>query len=200
MKWSIINQTLLYKGFFELHAYELRHELFAGDECPVIRRELLERHHASGILPFDPVRDEVVLVEQFRIGALAGSDGPWLMEVIAGYQEPGEQPETVVIREAVEEAGCSISELLPISRYYSTPGSSSEQIHLFLGRTSSDGLEGIHGLAHEGEDIRVHVVSAQTAFEWLDSGRIDSAMAIIALQWFQLNHEKVRQQWLDNLG
>ena len=185
MKWSIVKQRPLYSGFFKLTEFELRHDLFAGGQSPVIRRELLDRHHAAGVLPYDPVRDEVVMVEQFRIGAGEDPSGPWLMEVIAGYREPGEAPEAVVVREAVEEADCVVTDIVPMCRYYSSPGSSNEQIHLYLGRTDVTGVGGVHGLAHEGEDIRVHVASAQTAFEWLDSGRIDNAMAIIALQWFQ---------------
>lgn len=198
MKWSILKQRPLYDGFLKLTEFELQHELFAGGDSLVLRRELLDRHHAAGILPYDPVRDEVVLVEQFRIGA-AGQrdDGPWLMEVIAGYRELGEAPEQVVEREAVEEADCTVTQIEPICRYYSSPGNSNEQIHLYIGRCETDGLGGVHGLAHEGEDIRVHVVSSQTAFDWLDSGRIDNAMAIISLQWFRLNYESVRTRWLE---
>jgi ADP-ribose pyrophosphatase len=86
--------------------------------------------------------------------------------------------------------------MIPLHRYYSTPGSSTEQIHVFLGRTDTSNIGGIHGLAHEGEDIRVQVISCKTAFEWLDKGRIDSAMPIIALQWFRINYETIRRQWL----
>jgi ADP-ribose pyrophosphatase len=199
MKWSILKQRLLYQGFFKLTEFELQHELFAGGESQVIRRELLDRHHAAGILPYDPVRDEMVLVEQFRIGAVnQRTDGPWLIEVIAGYREPGETPEAVVAREAIEEAGCKISDIEPICRYYTSPGSSNEQIHLYIGRCETTGLGGIHGLAHEGEDIRVHVVSSQTAFDWLDDGRIDNSMAIITLQWFRHNRESLRRRWLES--
>ena len=186
MKWSILKQRTLYEGFFKLSEFELQHELFAGGECPVIRREMLDRHHAAGVLPYDPVRDEVVLVEQFRIGA-AGQrpQGPWLIEVIAGYREEGEAPQAVVSREAIEEADCKVTDIELICKYYSSPGSSNEQIHLYVGRCESQGLHGAHGLglAHEGEDIRVHVLSSETAFDWLESGRIDNAMAIISLQW-----------------
>lgn len=199
MKWSILKQRTLYQGFFKLTENEIQHELFAGGDCPVIRREMLDRHHAAGVLPYDPVRDEVVMVEQFRIGAAGQrSEGPWLIEVIAGYREQGEEPQAVVEREAIEEANCRVTDIEPICRYYSSPGSSNEQIHLFVGRCESKGLGGAHGLglAHEGEDIRVHVLSSQTAFEWLDNGRIDNAMAIISLQWFRLNRESLRCRWL----
>lgn len=200
MKWCVVNQKTVYSGFFKLTEYELRHDLFDGGQSPVLRRELLDRHHAAGVLPYDPVRDEVVLVEQFRIGAGNDESGPWLMEIVAGYLEPGEAPQAVVRREAVEEADCIVTHIEPMCRYYSSPGSSNEQIHLYLGRTNSAGLGGVHGLAHEGEDIRVHVVPAQAVFEWLDRGRIDNAMTLIALQWFRLNRATIRARWLESGG
>jgi ADP-ribose pyrophosphatase len=197
MKWSVIKKTSLYQGFFRLFSLELKHELFAGGDSPPLNRELLDRGDAVAVLPYDPERDEVVMIEQFRIGAMEDPSGPWLMEIIAGFQEPDEEPEAVARREALEEAGCTLTDLFPLHRYYSTPGSSTEQIHIFLGRTDTRNIGGIHGLAHEGEDIRVQVLSCDTAFAWLDQGRIDSAMPIIALQWFRLNRQELRRQWLN---
>ena len=196
MKWSTIKKKLRYAGFFKLTEVELQHDLFAGGQSPVLVREIIDRGHAVAVLPYDPVRDEIVLIEQFRIGAGEDSAGPWLIEVIAGYQEPGESAEDVVHREAFEEAGCQLSDVELMHRCYSSPGGSNEQVSLFFARTDSSDVGGIHGLDEEGEDIRVHVVPSQQAFEWLDSGRIDSAMPIISLQWFRLNRERIRQQWL----
>ena len=197
MKWSVLNRKQLYSGFFRLTGIELRHDLFDGGESPVLTRELLDRHQAAAVLPYDPNRDEVVLIEQFRIGAGDDPSGPWLIEIIAGLKEPGETAEALIQREALEEAGCTVTNLMPIHRYYSSPGSCNELIEIYFGRTETAGLGGIHGIDEEGEDIRVHVVSSDTAFEWLDQGRIDSAMPIIALQWFRLNRESIRQQWLE---
>jgi len=196
MKWSIIKKNIRYKGFFKLTEVELQHDLFAGGKSPVLVREIIDRGHAVAVLPYDPVRDEVVLVEQFRVGAGEDSDGPWLIEVIAGYQEPGESAEEVVHREALEEAGCLLRDVEPMHKCYSSPGGSNERVSLFFARTDCSEVGGIHGLDEEGEDIKVHVVSSQQAFDWLDSGRIDSAMPIIAMQWFRLNRERIRQQWL----
>ncbi len=196
MKWSALNKKLRYKGFYKLTEIKLQHDLFAGGQSPVLTRELIDRGHAVVVLPYDPVRDELVLIEQFRIGAGEDETGPWLMEAIAGYKEPGESAEDVVHREAYEEAGCKLSELELMHQCYSSPGGSNEQLHLFFARTDSSDINGIHGLDEEGEDIKVHVVSSQQAFDWLDSGRIDSAMPIIALQWFRINRERIRKQWL----
>lgn len=197
MKWSILDKKLLYRGFFTLKSFDLKHELFDGGESKPLVRELLDRGQAAAVLPYDPVRDEVVLIEQFRIGACEDPSGPWLIEVIAGLREPGEPVEALIHREAMEEAGCTVSDLHHIFHYYSSPGGSNEEIDLYIARTDSAGLGGIHGLHHEGEDIRVHVVSCDTAFAWLDQGRVDSAMPIIALQWLRSNREEIRQLWLE---
>ncbi len=196
MKWSIINKQKLYSGFYKLTAIQLRHELFAGGQSKILRRELIDRGQAVAVLPYDPIRDEVVLIEQFRIGAGEVKREPWVIEIIAGYKEPGESVEQVVHREAYEEAGCRVTDLLPMFKYYSSPGGSNEQIQIFLGQTQSSQINGIHGLDEEGEDIKVHVISSQQAFDWLDSGKIDSAAPIIALQWFRLNYQRIKKNWL----
>jgi len=196
MKWSVISKKLLYRGFFKLTEYKLKHDLFDGDESMALSRELLDRGHAAAVLPYDPVRDEVVLIEQFRIGAGDDPSGPWVIEIIAGLQEADESAEELIHREAEEEAGCKVSNLVPIHHYYSSPACSNEQIQIYFARTETAGLGGIHGVDEEGEDIRVHVINSDTAFEWLDMGRIDSALPIIALQWFRLNRDKIRKQWL----
>ena len=196
MKWSVINKKLLAKGFLKLEAFELKHDLFEGGESQPLVRELLDRGQAAAVLPYDPVRDELVLIEQFRVGALDEPGGPWVIEIIAGLQEPGEPADELVHREAEEAAGCKISELIPVHNYYSSPGSSNEKIQIYFARTETEGLGGIHGIDEEGEDIRVHVISSETAFEWLDNGRIDSALPIIALQWFRLNRDSIRERWL----
>jgi len=198
MKWSVIDKKLLYRGFFGLSGFKIKYELFAGGESTLLNRELLDRGQAAAVLPYDPVRDEVVLIEQFRIGAIDDPSGPWLIEIIAGLQEPGESAEELIHREAEEEAGCKVSNLIPIHRYYSSPGGSNEQIQIYFARTETTGLGGVCGLDEEGEDIRVHVLSSEAVFEWLDQGRIDSALPIIALQWFRLNRDKIRSLWLDD--
>ncbi|MNZ98550.1 ADP-ribose pyrophosphatase [compost metagenome] len=173
----------------------LRHELFLGGMGPVISRELFVRHDAVCVLPYDPVRDCVVLIEQFRVGALDKSPHPWLLELVAGLIDKDEQPEEVARREAQEEAGLSLGELWPVSAYYPSPGGSDERVHLFVGRCDSRGAGGVHGLVEEGEDIRVLVLGFDEALAALDTGRIDNAASIIALQWLALNRARVRQAW-----
>lgn len=166
-----------------MERYRLRHSLYRGGLSGELTRELFERGHAVAVLPYDPQRDMVVLLEQFRIGALAMPGGPWLVEIVAGMIEPGEDVEAVARREAMEEAGAELGCLHFICDYLVSPGGTSERISLYCAEVDSRGLGGIHGLAEEHEDIRVEVVSFDTAWQLLQQGEINSASPIIALQW-----------------
>ncbi len=190
----ILEKRTCYQGFFRLDCYRLKHRLFKGGWSQVLTLECLERGEAAAVLPYDPRRDRVVLIEQFRIGALNAPGGPWLLEVVAGMIEPGETPEEVARREAVEEAGCEIGELWPIASYLVSPGGTSERIHLFCGRVDAGRAGGIHGLAEEGEDIRVHAVPFEEAWGWVEAGRIRSATPIIALQWLAMHRERLKEE------
>ncbi|MBM3226610.1 MAG: NUDIX domain-containing protein [Candidatus Tectomicrobia bacterium] len=193
---EILDKTVCYDGFFRIERYRLRHHLYRGGWSREISRELFERGHAAAVLPYDPVRDEVVLVEQFRIGALGAPGDPWLMEIVAGIiDKPEESPEAVARREAVEEANCHLQELVHICEYFVSPGGTSERISLFCGKVNATGLGGIHGLAEEVEDIRVLVLPMAEAIAQLQAGHIRSAAPIIALQWLQLNHQSLRARW-----
>jgi len=192
---EILDKTVCYDGFFRLERYRLRHRLFSGAWSRVLTRELFERGHAAAVLPYDPALDAVVLVEQFRIGALETPGSPWLLEIVAGIIDPGETPEDVVRREALEEANCQIQELLHICDYFVSPGGTSERISLFCGKVHAASAGGLYGLAAEEEDIRVTVVPFVEAIEQLHAGKINSAAPIIALQWLQLNHAQLRTRW-----
>ncbi|MDV6344252.1 ADP-ribose diphosphatase [Nitrosomonas sp. Is37] len=193
---EIIRKELCFQGFFRMERYTLRHRLFSGSWSQPIIRELLERGHAAAVLPYDPARDQVVLIEQFRVGAMPISSGPWLMEIVAGIIEANESAEEVVRREAVEEAGCDIHELVPLYDYLVSPGGTTERIALFCGKVDSTHVDGIYGKMEEGEDIKVHVMTVDKALSLLASGKIIAASAIIALQWLALNRERLRKIWL----
>ncbi|MDZ7622736.1 MAG: NUDIX domain-containing protein [Candidatus Competibacteraceae bacterium] len=195
-QFEVLDKTIGYSGFFRLEKYRLRHELFAGGWSPAITRECLERGHAVAVLPYDPERDQIVLLEQFRVGALDFPGGPWLLEIVAGIMdEPDETPEDVARRETVEEAGCELIDLIPICHYLVSPGGTSESITLFCGRVNAAQVGGTGGVVDEHEDIRLHVVSRSEAMDLLDSGRINSAAPIIALQWLKLNHPQLLERW-----
>ena len=192
---EVVEREACFRGFYQLDRLHLRHRLFAGGMGKLISRELFVRHDAVCVLPYDPQRDCVVLIEQFRVGALDKSLNPWLIELVAGLIDKDEQPEQVARREAVEEAGLELAELWPLTQYYPSPGGSDERVHLYVGRCDSCGAGGVHGLEEEGEDIRVLVWSLDEALAALDDGRIDNAASIIALQWLALNRDKVRERW-----
>ncbi|EOW4564532.1 ADP-ribose diphosphatase [Proteus mirabilis] len=193
---ELISKKTLYKGFFRMNEYRFKHRLFKGGWSAEVKREVFERGHAGVLLAYDPKRDEVVLIEQIRIPAYETSQTPWLLEVIAGMVEEGEIPEEVVRREATEEAGITIGRCKPIVSYLSSPGGTSERMYVYVGEVDATTATGIHGLACENEDIRVHVVSREQAYQWVEEGIIDNAASVIALQWLQLHHVTLRKDWL----
>jgi ADP-ribose pyrophosphatase len=168
---EILDREVCYQGFYRLERLRLRHRLFAGDMSPPIVREVIEKGDVAAVLLYDPKRDEVVMIEQFRIGARDDPRGPWLLEIVAGLIEPGETPGQVARREAMEEAGCAVIDLLPISTFYTSPAKTSQRTHLYLGRVDSSSAGGIHGLADEGEDIRVVCLAAEQAVKLAEEGQ-----------------------------
>ena len=197
-----------FRGYFHIDKYHLRHRLHDGGMSPEFTREVFERGHAAAALLYDPDLDLLVMVEQFRIGAYAAlqspwftaKESPWLLEIIAGIIEDGEQPEDVVRREAVEEAGCTIQEIEPICHYLVTPGGSTESIFAFCGRVDASDAGGIHGLDEEAEDIRVFTVTPEEAFAMLADGRVRNSMTMLPLYWFKENRERLRKLWARPAG
>jgi ADP-ribose pyrophosphatase len=189
--WRLDKHGLLFEKYFRLEEYAVSHELYAGGNSSVFTREIFERGSVVALLPYDPRRRKVVLIEQFRVGAIHDEKSPWLMECVAGVIDEGESVEQVAIRESQEEAGCEIKRLEKIYRYYVSPGGTTEECTLFCGIVDSDGIGGIHGLAEENEDIRVEVVDVEKAYQWLADGMIKSSATIIALQWLQMNEQRL---------
>jgi len=194
-KVEIIDRQLCYQGFFHLERIRLRHSLHRGGMSQVLMREVVEKGNVVAMLPYDPLTDTVVMIEQFRVGAIGDQCSAWLLEIVAGLMEPGELPEDVTRREAAEEAGLAVRRIESIARFFATPAKSSELTHLFCGEVDASGAGGIHGLAHEGEDIRVIPMSAERAFELLEIGRVNSAWPMIALMWLQKHRERLRRVW-----
>lgn len=187
---TLESKVTKYSGFFKLDQYHVRHRLFDGGMSELISREIFERGDAVVLMPYDPKTDSLVLIEQFRPGAIRANETPWLLEFIAGMFSPNESPLDVAIREAKEEANLDLKpeDLTPIMKYLSSPGGMTEQIHLFVGIVNSKGASGVHGLDDENEDILVHVVKREQAMTLLSQGKITNAATIIGLQWLQLNY------------
>lgn len=186
---EVLKEEEVYGGFFKMMRFTLRHRLFAGGWSKPFQRELLERGSCVGVLLYDPVNKQVGLLEQFRVGALAQQDGPWLFEVVAGMVEAGESLEDVARREVQEEAGIDGIQLVPICDYWVSPGGTSERMYLYCGLADLTAAGGNFGLDHESEDILFHVLPLQQAFTWLAQGHCNNAATTIALMWLQLNGE-----------
>lgn len=193
---EVLEKRAAYRGYFRIDAYTIRHGRFDGGWLPAFNREVFERGHAAAVLAYEPERGLFVLCEQFRIGAYAGGMTPWQMELVAGIIEPGETPEGVAKREAAEEAGVEVLDLLPIAHYLVSPGGATETIWLYLGLVKINHTGGIFGLASESEHIRVHLVPEADLRRMMDDGKIENAQTIIAAQWFFLNRERILAQWI----
>ncbi|MED5524741.1 ADP-ribose diphosphatase [Gallaecimonas pentaromativorans] len=185
----------LYRGFFTMMRYVLRHRKFDGGWSPWLTREVFERGHAAVALPYDPRTDEVVLLRQFRIGAMATSQDPWLYELVAGIIEEGESPEEVAVRETAEESGLTVGRVKPVLSYLASPGGTTERLHIFAVEVDASKAQGIHGLDDEGEDIAVCRLPRQQALAMLEQGQIDNAASVIGLQWLALHVEELRALW-----
>jgi len=158
---------------------------------------MFERGDAVAVLPWHVESDKVILIEQFRPGAIRGDDSPWMLEAVAGVVEAGETDIDVAHREALEEAGCTMDALTPIVSYYPSPGACSEQIRLFVGRVVSAVVGEVKGVDTEHEDILVHSVARADAIALLDAGKINNGLTIIALHWLARHGDRLRAEWLD---
>ncbi|EGQ7766685.1 ADP-ribose diphosphatase [Vibrio parahaemolyticus] len=191
---EIISKESVFEGFFKMVKYRFKHKLFAGGWSDVVEREMFERGHAAAMLPYDPKTDQVVIIEQIRIGALE-HEHPWQLEIVAGMIDRAESAEEVIRREAEEEAGITVGRVASVTSYYPSSGGCSEKLDVFVGEVDASKSHGIHGLDYEDEDIRVHVLSREQAYQWVKDGRFENGASIIALQWLQLNHQELRSQW-----
>ncbi len=200
---KITEEKTVAKNYFETTAYRLRHRLFEGGWSDVLQREVFQRKAVVAVLPYDPVLDRVVLIEQFRMGAYVASKdepilsgaSPWLIEVVAGVVEDGEAPIDVAKRELIEESGCDSLDIFHVADWHASPGAVNEPIAFYCAKVDSVAAEGVHGLDHEHEDIRVFTLGRDDIAAWLSEGRIANATTIIAMQWFLLNYDTLRKRW-----
>jgi ADP-ribose pyrophosphatase len=192
---EVVEKATVYKGRFQIDRYRLRHKRHDGGWSEPFLREVFERGHAAAVLPYDPVLDRLVLIEQFRPGAYAAGRHPWLVEIVAGIIDPGETAEAVVRREAWEEAHVELAEVERIASFLMTPGACSEAVDFYVGRVDAKHAGGVFGLPHEHEDIRVFTASTDEAAAMLAAGRIENALAFIAIQWLLLNRMQLRDRW-----
>ena len=193
---EILDESLLSEHFFTLKQYKVKHSSFLEGDCPAVVRERLEGKTAVSILLFDPREDAIVCVEQFRIGLMGVADRSWSIETVSGFCDVAhEKPQEVAAREVTEETGCELQDLIEVGEFFVSPGSSTERITVFVGCVDSSKVSGIHGLAHEGEEIRPVVIPREAAVSQLFT-ELNSTSIIIALQWLQINLDELNQRWL----
>ena len=193
---EILERETPFQGFFRVDRLTLRHRLFRGGWSAPLKRELFMRRDAAAALPYDPQRGEILLVEQFRVGALEWRDSPWCLEMIAGIADKdGESAEDLIRREAIEEAGVTLTDMQQIAHYMPSPGGSNERLRIFVARADLTNAGGVFGHQGEGEDIRAFTVSVDDIPALLSSGRLDNAASIIALQWMLLHRSSLDARW-----
>ncbi|TGD71562.1 NUDIX domain-containing protein [Mangrovimicrobium sediminis] len=191
----ILEDETVFQGYFQIRRVTLQYRAFDGGWVEPQVREIFERGDAVGVLPYHPETDSLVLIEQFRPGAMRGDDSPWMLELVAGIVEPDESDEEVAHREAMEEAGCELLELAPIATVVPSAGACSEQVRLFCGRASRAAVGGVHGVPEEGENILVHSVPVDDAFRLLDENRVPNGHTLIAMLWLRNHIDELRERW-----
>lgn len=194
----MLKRERAFEGYFAIDRLTLQYRHFGGGWSEAVVREVFERGDAVGVLPYDPVDDALILIEQYRAGCTRDPDSPWMLEVVAGIVEDGEEDDSVLRREASEEAGCEIGRVVPVASYYPSAGACSEHVRLFCGEVLSDGAGHVHGLDDEHEDILVHRLSREEVLGLLESGAINNGHTLIVLQWFALHGDRLRQRWLQD--
>lgn len=192
----VLEEQDAFSGYFRVARVTLEHRCFNGGWSAPLTREVFHRGDAVGVLPYEPETDSLILLEQFRPGALRDASSPWMLELVAGIVEEGESDADVVHREAQEEAGCELAELVPVAGFYPSAGACSEHVRLFCGRVLRSGAGEVHGLDSEGEDILVHRIPRSEALALLAADRIANGHTLIALQWLALHGDRLRQRWL----
>jgi|TARA_R110002072_G_scaffold36053_32_gene106240 ADP-ribose pyrophosphatase len=194
---EILNRQVAFDGFFRLTRYQVKHRLYAGGWSAALQREVLERAPCIALLPYDPLRDRVVMIEQFRLPAHLAARPAWQLEIIAGIIEADATAEASVHKEAQEEAGLEVKTLERICRYMPSAGGCTENIDLFIGGVDSRGATGLFGRSDEGEDIRAITLETDEAVALIDQGRIQQSAALIALLWLKSARSRLRESWLD---
>ena len=194
LAWKIIDKKTLINHFLSVYQYSIKIRLFSGDWSTPFTRIMAKSPQAVVVIPFDPSTNEVVMVEQFRIGALNDTEhSPWLLEFVAGGIYTGEDAASSASRELQEETGLDAKQLIPIYSYYSSPGLHNEKIHLFCAVVDSTKTHDFCGIAADNEDIKTHRINLSDAIEMAKSGQLNNGAAIIGTQWLALNAESLNR-------
>ncbi len=185
--YKIISKKNIHSGFFKMNEIVVKYKKYDGSWSNNVKRELFGGAQVSGLLPYDPIKKEIILIQQFRPGTISKNVDNYLDEIVAGIIDPGEEPEITAKRECLEETGCEVKKLIPINSFFPSPGSSESFFHLFLGEVKSFDGKRIMGLKNENEDILVRSYKISEIKEKLEKGKFINGLTLVALQWFFLN-------------
>ena len=192
-------KRVVYKGFFSVEEHDLSYRKFNNQQSSILTRSALISSDAVIVLPYDPVNDRILLIEQFRSGPyVKGDENPWVLEPIAGLIDEGETPESAGIREAQEEAHLEIKKLELVARSYPSPGISTEFFHQYIGIVELlDSSDLIAGLSSENEDIRSHIFEYEQFFEMIERGKVNVGPLILLGLWLSKNRTRLRKKYFD---
>ena len=188
-KFKIINKKNIHSGFFKMNEVTLKYKKYNGEWSKEIKRELFGGAQVSAVLPYDPVKRKIILIQQFRPGTISKNFDNYLYEIVAGIIDSGEDPETTARRECLEETSCAVKKIIPVHGYFPAPGSSESFYHLFVAEVDSFEGKKIMGLKTENEDILVKCYEISDVKKMLEDGKIINGLTLIALQWFFLNFQ-----------
>jgi nudix-type nucleoside diphosphatase (YffH/AdpP family) len=192
---TVLERKLPHTGFFAVAELGLTYRRFDGEMSRALTREIFLAGDAVTVLPYDPVRDRVLLIEQMRMGPFGRGDPlPWQLEAIAGRIDPGETPEDCARREAVEEAGLHLGALEKVAEYYPSPGALSEYLYSYVAICDlPDDSAGVFGVADEAEDIRGHLVGFDALMELVATGEAANAPLLLTALWLQRERARLRR-------
>lgn len=193
---DIQQNKVVYDGHYKVYQLKLRHKCFNGEWSALVTREQFARYDASSVILYDPKQDKVVLVEQLRIGLLNRDDAPnpWMLEIVAGLIDQEPSPEDTIHREAIEEAGCKINQLIPIGKFYNTPGGFTELTYVYCGLVALS-ENPLQNQPEEDEDIKIHILAWDEVQALLQHGWVTSASSLIAIQWLENNRKELMAQF-----
>ncbi|KPQ08424.1 MAG: ADP-ribose pyrophosphatase [Rhodobacteraceae bacterium HLUCCA12] len=185
-----------YVRFFGVDEADLRFRRFDGTMSASVKRAAFVMSDAVTVLPYDPVRDTVLVIEQFRFGPMTrGAPNCWSLEPIAGRIDPHETPEQALRRETREEAGIELGALLPIAGYYPSPAAVSEFLYSYVGLADLEaGQGGLGGLESEAEDIRTHVIPFDRLMAVVDSGEVQNGPLLLSAFWLARHRDALRRE------
>ncbi len=192
---DVLHQEVTYEGSCRVKAIDLRHSLHAGGMSKPRRYDVFTRGNGVAVIPYDPIQDRLVLLEQFRPGAFLAHEHPFMTEIIAGFIEDGEKPEDVAHRETWEETHLNVRALVPAGSFLISPGGCADKMHLFAAWIDAPSVGGIYGLVDEQEDLRIFTVDWPTIVKKLEDHYFNNAVTILGLQWLALNRKRLKKIW-----